>query len=519
MSQRRRGWPVVRFVLPLVLVLGGCATPLPPRPERPPSLHLTDTADTRLGHALAAQQGAPGLSGVFPLSSPKDAFAARVLLVRAAERSLDIQYYIWHADTTGQLLFAELLRAADLGVRVRLLLDDNGVKDLDADLAALDEHPHIEVRLFNPFVQRRWKALGYLNDFERLNRRMHNKSFTADNLATIVGGRNIGDEYFGASSALEFADLDVLAFGPVAHDVSSAFDEYWNSASAYPTTTIIGTADALALSRLDQRLAQARASPDAAAYVASVAAATFVEDLLAGELQLQWVPVQLFHDPPAKVRGEVGDADLMLAVIARSVGDAEHEFELVSPYFVPGAVGTAMLVQRAANGVRVRVVTNSLAATDVVAVHAGYAKWREALLRGGVRLYEIKPDAAQPTVSRPSSLTFTGSVSASLHGKTFAIDRREIFVGSFNFDPRSVRLNSEMGLLISSPALAAALSETLDRVLSRSAYEVRLGPDGSLEWIETTASGVVRYDVEPQASLARRLGAALASMLPLESLL
>jgi cardiolipin synthase C len=505
-------------------LLAGCAAPLPSLETRVPSTHATDTGNTLLGRAAARADAPPDRSGVYALPSPLDAFAARVLLVRAAERALDLQYYIWHADTTGNLLLDEVRRAADRGVRVRLLLDDNGIPGLDRDLAALDAHPNVEVRLFNPFVQRRFKTLGYLTDFQRLNHRMHNKSLTADAQATIVGGRNVGDIYFGADPQAAYADLDVLALGPVAREVARAFDEYWNSGSAYPAVSIIGPPDlpaAQALEALRERLAAAASSEPASAYAGAVQRATLVDRLVAGQLALEWVPTRVVYDPPTKAEQEVGDSDLMLAKLTRDIGIARREADLVSPYFVPGPVGTGVLTRQAALGVQVRIVTNSLAATDVVPVHAGYAKRRKALLRGGVRLYELKPTAPLETASRPagSPVGLTGSSSGSLHGKTFSLDRNRIFVGSFNLDPRSTRLNTEMGLVIESRALATRLSGGLDRELKGIAYELHLTDDDQIEWVERTADGEVRHRSEPGVGFGRRLGVGFLSILPIEWML
>ncbi|AKJ29855.1 phospholipase D family protein [Caldimonas brevitalea] len=500
----------------------GC-TSLPPLDDsRPVTTAWVETADTALGRAVRQlDPGRPGHSGIFTLVAPHDAFAARVSLIRAAERSLDIQYYIWHPDTTGQLLLDEVRRAAERGVRVRLLLDDNGIAGLDPDLAVLDAHPNIEVRLFNPFRLRRWKLLGYLTDFRRLNHRMHNKSLTADTQATIVGGRNIGDAYFGADPQLDFADLDVLGVGTVARDVAQAFDLYWNSPSSYPADYIIAAAPPGAAQAQAQRWAALQSSPDALAYLAAVQRTRFVEQMLARELALEWVPVRVVYDPPAKVERTVAEPQLLLAQITQAMGTPRRELDLVSPYFVPGDAGTEALARYPGQGVQLRVVTNSLAATDVAAVHAGYAKRRKALLRAGVRLYELRPDPAPaPKATGQGVRRALGSSAASLHGKTFAVDRERVFVGSFNLDPRSIHLNTEMGLVIESPALASTISKKLDSDLGQRAYEVRLRDDGGgLEWIEETDAGPVRHDREPKAGLVRRLTVRLLSWLPIEGLL
>jgi putative cardiolipin synthase len=482
--------------------MAGCAT-LPSGADRPPSRAFTDTADTRLGRALAPLVAAhPGRTGVHALDNARDAFAARVLLARAAQRSLDVQYYIWRADTSGGLLAGELLQAAERGVRVRLLLDDNTTRGMDQALAALDAHANVEVRLFNPYANRSWRLGEMATDFARINRRMHNKSFTADNQAAIVGGRNVGNEYFGADSPVAFADLDVLAVGAVVPDISAGFDAYWNSESAYPASSLISPRTAL------QEGAPQR-DDEASRYLEAVRATALVEKLLQGSLQLEWASARLLQDDPAKVLHPPERTDLhLLPRLEAAIGTPAREMDLVSPYFVPTKEGTAALSALAARGVKVRVLTNSLAATDVSPVHAGYAKYREKLLRAGVALYEAKPHVENKGEQRGSD--------ASLHAKTFAVDRRQIFVGSFNFDPRSARLNTEMGVAVASPALAARLSEAMDRGLREIAYEVRLSPDGGgLEWTD----GGVRYTSEPGAGVFKRLWIAFLSLLPIEWLL
>ena len=496
----------------LVITLAGCAS-LPRDVNRPHSKALADTGSTRLGRALAPVVAAnPGKTGIHALSNARDAFAARAVLARAAERSLDVQYYIWHADTSGRLLAGELWRAAERGVRVRLLLDDNNTRGMDEAIAALDAHPNIEVRLFNPYANRGWRLGELAWDFARVNRRMHNKSFTADNQASIVGGRNVGDEYFGADSPVAFADLDVLAVGAVLPEISASFDAYWNSESAYPASSLIGTAGG----GVPQETADER--PDAARYVEAVLATPLLQSLLSGSVPLEWAHARLVQDDPSKVLQPPERTELhLLPRLVEALGEPAREVDLVSPYFVPTKEGTAALVALAARGVKVRVLTNSLAATDVAPVHAGYAKHREALLRGGVRLYELKPFVEKKSAQdrRPG-----GSSDASLHAKTFAVDRSRIFVGSFNFDPRSARLNTEMGIVVESARLAAQLSEGLDRDIRHVAYEVRLAGDGrSIEWLEHSASVERHYSSEPGAGALKRLWINLLSILPIEWLL
>jgi len=438
-------------------------------------------------------------------------------LAQAAERSLDVQYYIWRRDMTGTLLFESLHAAADRGVRVRLLLDDNNTSGLDTILAALDSHPNIEVRLFNPFFIRKPRALGYLTDFARLNRRMHNKSFTADNQATVVGGRNVGDEYFGATHDVLFADLDVIAVGPVVKEVSNAFDRYWASGSSYPAQQVlppVRPGRIVEVSAAAQRIAQ---SPEAAAYTSALRESSFVHDLLGGTLELDWVTAHMVSDDPAKGLGLAVPEALLIHDLKRALGDPVTDFQLVSPYFVPTAAGVAWFRALAERGVEVKVLTNALEATDVAFVHAGYAKRRKPLLKAGIRLYELR---RAMTDSGPTKLAGSmGSSGSSLHAKTSSIDRSRVFIGSFNFDPRSARLNTEMGFLLESPALAEQMDALFQSRIPMDAYEVRLSEEGRLGWVERRGAESLGYDTEPGTSLWKRAWVWFLSALPIEWLL
>lgn len=457
-----------------------------------------------------------------------DAFAARVALAEAAERSLDIQYYIWNDDRTGQLMFAELWKAAERGVRVRLLLDDLSTTGRDGILSALDAHPNIEVRLYNPIVQRRTRWLAYLTDFGRLNRRMHNKSFTVDNAITILGGRNIGDEYFGLGEQLLFADLDLLATGAVVAEVSTQFDAYWNSRSSYPVAQLIRAASEKRKQALLARFTAIRAESASVAYVRAAVETPLVANLTSNHPVFQWSRTDLVHDDPDKTTdGLPREESLLFPEMMRAAGRPAQTFDLVSPYFVPMPGGTATLAGLAEDGVQVRVLTNSLAATDVATVHAGYVKWRRKLLKAGVRLYEFHPAATQsatpPQRGGGGGSGFGGSGSRAplgLHAKTFAVDSMRLFVGSFNFDPRSALLNTELGIVIHNPSLARKLHEEFDDLVPQMAYEVLLGPGGrGLQWIEQTPGGEVQHRDEPRASLLRRFYVSLLKFLPLDWLL
>jgi putative cardiolipin synthase len=503
----------------LAAIAAGCAS-LPSPEGRTASNALDDTTQTRLALAVAPLVAThPGKTGIHPLFDPRDAFAARVLLASAAEKSIDAQYYIWHGDTVGNLVFEALRQAARRGVRVRLLLDDMNTKGLDPVIAALDAHPNVEVRLNNPFAHRGTRALDFLTDFSRANRRMHNKSFTADNQVSVVGGRNIGNEYHGVGEGTVFADLDVIALGPAVRDITRQFDLFWNSASAYPAASLVGAATP---ADLDARFAATRASPDAVAYVETLRTTPLVRDLLERRLALEWTDARLVHDDPAKTLDTTARKDVLLfPALVETIGRPEKSLDLVSPYFVPGDEGTAALAALARRGVAVRVLTNSLESAEASIVHAGYAKRREALLRSGVRLYELKATAVpKPQGEKAGVGSGSGSSSGSaLHAKTFAVDASRIFVGSFNFDLRSALLNTEMGLVIASPVLAGRLADFFERSVPLNAYEVRLRADGSLEWIERTASGETRHETEPGAGWFRRFSVEVLSVLPIDWML
>ena len=503
-------------VCAIIASLAGCGD-LPSLENRSVSTAVRETGSTRLGRAISPLIAVhPGKSGIYALTNAHDAFAARVRLAQAAEATLDVQYYIWHNDMTGTLLFGALRAAADRGVRVRLLLDDNHTLGLDSTLAALDAHPNIEVRLFNPFVIREPRVLN-VTDFARLNRRMHNKSFTADNQATIIGGRNVGDEYFGATEGVLFVDLDVMAVGPVVNEVSDDFDRYWSSESSYPVDRVLPPAGPAFIAEIEAAASLIERDSGAAGYVNAIRDSSFFRDLFAHRLQLEWSTTRMVSDDPAKGLGVSTPESNLARKLADFIGESATHVELVSAYFVPTAIGVTALTDLAGRGVKIRILTNSLEATDVTAVHSGYAKRRKALLKGSITLYEMR--LLSPGVGRNKSAGPIGSSGSSLHSKTFSVDHSRVFIGSFNFDPRSAKLNTEMGFVIDSPALAQKIDAAFNDSIPSNAYEVRLSDTGTLYWLERRGGQFVRHDSEPGTSLAQRTAVRFLSMLPIEWLL
>ncbi|NYT85370.1 phospholipase D family protein [Pollutimonas harenae] len=507
------------LLLCLAFILIGCSYTEPQHQTNTRAFSSIETQDTRLGKGIThLTEKHKGLTGIHMLGDPHDAFATRMLLTRAAERSLDIQSYIWRNDTTGILLLEALHDAADRGVRVRLLIDDNGNAGLDTQLAALDSHPNIEVRLFNPFYFRKLKVLGYLTNFKRANRRMHNKSFTADNQATIIGGRNIGDEYFGADPDALFSDLDILAMGPVVQELSNDFDRYWASQSSFPVAQVLPAAAPQDLNALSLAANNTERSAAAESYMKVTSELPIIQQLIKGDLPLEWAPARMVSDDPAKGLDDVGAKNLLIHQLSDIVGKPARSLNLVSAYFVPTETGTHTLVSMAQNGVAIQVFTNALAATDVVAVHAGYAKWRKDLLTAGIKLYEMKRAKSAPPESsfRPGRL---GSSGSSLHAKTFSADGMLFFVGSYNFDPRSAKLNTELGFIIESPVLAQQIDKAFNTDIPERSYEVRLSADGSLYWLEHKNGRLLRHDTEPDTNALQRASVWFVSQLPIDWLL
>jgi len=503
------------LLLLCLLAAAGCAQ-LPPRPALPVETAIAVAGDTPLDQRIQPLVAAhPGQSGFRLVSDGTLAFALRAALIRHAQRSLDLQYYIWHDDVTGRLLEREVIAAADRGVHVRILLDDLDARSHDDWLAAADAHPNIEVRLFNPFAVRSGplRKIGEaFASYSRINHRMHNKNLIADNRVAISGGRNLGDEYFSASKEANFTDLDFAMAGPVVSDLSRTFDRYWNSEAVWPIATLVskpaGSDPVAALRDTLERHAQ---EPDARQWLATVPLNPDVTAFVAGELPLEWTDRwQVWADDPLKAR--LGDERLTRSNVLRGLSQAMRashaRVDLISPYFVPGDEGAQSLVDLAGSGRRVAVLTNSLAANDVAAVYAGYARYRTRLLQAGVQAYELKPEPGHD-----SDVSVSGSSGASLHSKAVLIDDDETFVGSFNLDPRSVSLNCEQGVLVTDPAVNGQLQAYFERMTApEHAWRVDLDANGDTRWTDATGS-----TTSTPASFGRRVRATIARMLPIES--
>jgi cardiolipin synthase C len=507
----------------LIMTLAGCAT-LPTDVAREPSYAWDRSQETKLGSALAVDiEHHPGMSGFYVLGSGMDALVARLALAGAAERTLDLQYYIFRDDLTGKLILDNVLGAADRGVRVRILVDDTTAKGRDTGIAALASHPRIQVRLFNPSAGRSASAwlFSAAADFERINHRMHNKMFVADNQAGIVGGRNIGNEYFSAREGVNFADMDLLAVGSVVQDLSRSFDEYWNSEWAYPIEALhTAKPDPAALDKGREMLTAHRSAARESEYAKRLRESDLLKKLLARELPLVWAPAHIVYDKPCKA-GSDTDTDTTARLgpqLVSVVEELRSELIISSPYFIPGENGITLFRQLREQGVRVRILTNSFAANDVAVVHSGYARYRKDLLKLGVELHEIKRALAE--ASEDQRRTF-GSSSASLHAKFFIFDRRQLFVGSLNLDPRSLYLNTELGIVVDSPDLAEKLARQFEELL-RPEYSYRLTletMDGGPIWISEENGKEARFTSDPEVGFWRRFSTWFLSVFAPESML
>jgi len=486
-----------------VLLLAGCAS-LPSEVERPVSTALAAPQATALGQLAASRRPAgarAGESGFALVDSADRAYASRLALTQRAGRTLDIQYYAIHADASTRELLRAVRAAAARGVRVRILLDDFNSTGQDALVMGMAFLPGVEMRMFNPLPGARGagalRALGSLHDFQRIQHRMHNKLFIADNAWGITGGRNLGDAYFGTADGANFIDLDVLAVGPVVPAMSASFDRYWNSPLAYPVQALISPDE---LRRLRETTATPLPAP-------APGAAPLPPALDLAALPLAWAPAALLADEPAKLVPELNDEhtdDTVVDGMLSLLRPARRDVLIVSPYFVPGPRLERLFAELTARGVRVRVLTNSLASNDAPLAHAGYARHREALIRAGVGLYEMRA-TQDARLGRTMFGSGHGGSQASLHAKLVIVDGRVISIGSMNLDWRSKLQNTEVALVIRSSALARQAAAEVEEALADGAWRVELTPEGRLLWRAPPGAGFGDADSEPDAGLGLRL--------------
>ena len=500
----------VLFLL-IGLLLSGCAG-VPKDYPRTESTAFEDYLDTSVGQLFeeAAVQH-PGESGFAIIRYGRNAFTARVALTELAEKSLDVQYYIWEADATGRILAERLIQAADRGVRVRLLIDDITLAGRDAKVAAMDAHPNIEIRAFNPFANRDARVFDFAFDLERVNHRMHNKIMVMDNAVAIVGGRNIGNHYFSVATDANFRDLDIAAAGPVVRQISTVFDHFWNGDWAVPIAALVDRPYTKADLREAREFIRESLAEQDYPYPLDRDVPALNAELTAIRDQFIWAPGQIVWDDPAAIEQGIADGTMLKALV-RKVKTLHTELLIESAYFVMLDKAVENLRALHERGVRVRVLTNSLASNDVVAAHAGHAKRRKPLIEAGVELYEYRPDSR---VSKTRA--YRGESKAALHTKAIVFDRESVFIGSFNLDPRSAAINTEAGLYVESPELARQVIEYMDEgVRPENAYRVLLDEDGELYWVTEVDGNEVRYTQEPETTFGQRFMSGFIMILPVE---
>lgn len=485
----------------------------------------TKTDSTDLVAAISEQNEIhPDLSGYHPIVTGANAFASRSILTSMATRNIDAQYYIWHDDQAGQLMLKDLWDAAERGVIVRLLLDDfNNSAKFDQHLLRFASHPNIAVRIINPLMYRKFQTLNFVTGLPRINRRMHNKSMTFDKQITIIGGRNIGDEYLSNDKNSQFADLDVLLIGKVVADIDNSFASYWSAPISFDIQTLATldkgeTTDFL--EGLDKLRADEKNNSKSSldVYKTAIEDSSIDSDLINKRVPFRWTDMQFLSDDVGKLTKTVPADTNLVHQLRTLLGSPTKRLTIISSYFVPTKDGVNTLVELAEAGIDIKILTNSFDATDVTAVHSGYSQWRPSLLRAGVKIYELKSTASEE--KRENKLWKARSQSStSLHAKTFAVDDYQVFIGSYNVDPRSANINTEMGVIINDEELAKQLHSALSDELLGQAYEVKLLENGSLQWHTVEAGEKVVYDSEPRVDISDHVWLAIMSWLPIDWLL
>lgn len=503
----------------LVLALGLSACSLPTNHASQDQLIQAhdDAWITNPESHLKIQQG---LTAYLALDDAFMSIATRLYLIHNAKYSLDLQYYIWEDDSIGHLMLAELLKAADRGVKIRLMIDDQNGTQLDDTLKTLAQHPNFKIKIFNPYKYRSFRVFDYIFRFKNINHRMHNKLIIADGIAAVTGGRNISREYFDASEHFQFTDMDIFFAGTATKQANVTFYQFWNDQLNYDVQQLTGTSNKADMKILRQRYSQIDGlKSDKTLNKIKLAQQEVAEHLKKNPIQ--WAEADFIADSPDKIRGQARDQQLILNQIIHLMGKPKNQLELVSAYFVPTTKGTAYLSAFSQNNVKVRILTNSFLANDVPVVHAFYQKYRTDLLKNGVKLYEFKPYIERDKRTWYEAMTGNvipakGKNASSLHAKFFDVDGK-VFIGSFNFDPRSARLNTEVGLVVESAQLQQYISQSLDQYLPHIAYELKLNDQGELRWVEQQKDGTTKtYNVDPETTKFQRFAMHAVSTLPIE---
>jgi putative cardiolipin synthase len=527
------GWLHLVLATFIIALVSGCSS-------LPPGANYPKTASTALEHPETTKLGSQfqrtanlhdGNSGYRVIPAGVDGFLLRIQLINAAERTLDLQYFIFHGDETGRLLTEAVLHAADRGVRIRLLIDDGETVSGDEQISVLEAHPNIDIRIFNPFSYRGhvtlFRATEFMFNISRLDYRMHNKLFVVDNAIALIGGRNVADEYFQIDPQLQLADDDVFAAGPIVGLLSKTFDEFWNSDLAIPIQALSSqqaTRADLNEHRADLSNEHRELKADGVDFVKRIASGEPFQAIIAGELPLIWAHAQVVYDSPDKKKVESGAmvGRLMQRPVADVAAAVQSELLMITPFLIPGQEGMHIFDDLHQRGVHVRILTNSLESSTQLAAHSGYVHFRVPLLNDGVELYEIRALLGNNRGSgETTAISRFGNYS--LHAKLFVFDRTKLFIGSMNFDQRSMHLNTEIGLIIDSPELAQQVAARFNAMVQpTNAYQLVLHANDrsgteSLVWRTQEGGQTVQYDIEPARNAWQRLGVRLLSFLPWEN--
>lgn len=522
---RRQGYFAFAISTSVLLAMSGCSTLPKYYPLTPEYVHDVDTRQTALAQIITPlKEQHPDLTGYHILYDPLKALAARIQLIDRAEKSLDLQYYIWDNDKIGALALYKIIQAADRGVKVRLLIDDNNSKSMEAVYLALDQHANIQVRLFNPYRFRQLRPIDMVLDLKRINRRMHNKTFTADQQVSLIGGRNMSDHYYNLSDNYQFSDVDVMLVGQAVEDIGESFDQYWNDPYAYPVLQIVSPKqNTLRYEGLKQQLIENYQQATVQNYLDISNRSNDFNHWLSHYTDWEWVKAEVVKDSPDKIRAKAKKEQQLNFQLNARLDKPSSDVDLISAYFVPEKEGTAKIGQLAQDGVHVRILTNSFKANDVSLVHAFYAKYRVDLLKSGVELYEFLPALSDEQLSettkdlsQKAKINLKGLSRSSLHAKLMSLDNKQVFIGSFNFDPRSAYLNTEIGVILDSPPLASLIHQTIDTHIDRYAYKLVLDEDGKMTWQLNTGTETKIYHKEPKMKWWQKASMKVISWLPLE---
>ncbi|ATR79019.1 phospholipase D family protein [Moraxella osloensis] len=542
---------IVTFCLPLLFTL--LLTPLTACQMLPNNPHITATPTVSsqltgaqkfseksriqgqylISRISASKNPSPSkFSGYYPLIDSSDAFASRSILTEMAQQTIDIQYYIWHNDAAGQLMLKDLYQAANRGVKVRLLLDDlNTNPELDQQLLAFAAHANIQVRLINPKVVRSFTPANFVVALPRYQRRMHNKSMTFDRQLSIIGGRNIGDEYLRKDSIAEFADLDVLLAGKVVNQINDSFEDYWDSPLSYDIERLVSASKNPDRNKSDEPFlatltaiapinSQSHLHKSSQLYRVQNGAIVD-KQLYNKKIQFRWQPMQFLADDVKKLLNQDDKDSRLVSKLRARIGTPKQQLTIVSSYFVPTDLGVLQLSKLMENGVKINIFTNSYESTDVPIVHSGYNVARVPMLKAGIGLYELKSSADADFRRKKRSL-YRSKYSTSLHTKAFAVDDKYTFIGSYNVDPRSANINTELGVLIEDKDLAKSFHNTFDNAMLNVSYRVRLNDNGQLIWQthdDKTNKKLITLDKEPHMTFVNRLWLKIFSALPFKRLL